>query len=126
MTSSTWPADPASAWAEATSEPRTIARTRPVPRLDTAEDVAAHLQSTGLDTWGPPAIVLGLDLGFIWLLSVHPGDFPEFFPAPANLAVLWSIAVLGLVAVPVLWLLLRLGGRAELARENGTRDQPLP
>ncbi|MFB7915429.1 hypothetical protein [Streptomyces sp. NPDC056061] len=117
MPSPAWPADPASAWAESRSAPRTIARTRPVPRLDTAEDVGAHLQSAVLSTWGPPIVVLVLDLGFIWLLATHPNDVPEFFAARANPAVLWSVAVLGLVVAPVLWWLLRLGAGVQLAHE---------
>lgn len=88
-----WPGDPASAWAEAATTAKPIVRPRPVPPVETTDDVARRQESfIRTMTWGAPIFWVCLALAFTGLLVSVALDGDEVDP------LLWAVAGVLLIA----------------------------
>lgn len=90
-----WPGDPASAWAQAATTANPLVRPRPVPPVETTDDVARHQESfVRTETWGAPIFWVCLALAFAGLVASFKFAGDEIDP------LLW-VAAGGLLAVTV-------------------------
>lgn len=93
-----WPGDPASAWAEAATMAKRLTRPRPVPRIESIEDVARNDESNFRTiTWGAPIFWVCLALAFLGLLvfgAIDGSDIPLPFWVAAVVAVVVTVGIL--------------------------------
>lgn len=93
-----WPADPASAWAQAQVSARPMRRPRPLPPVRSTEDVGR--EDVGLHrtvTWGAPIFWVVLALAFTGLLVYAQLDGDEIDPllwVAAGVALLVTVGIL--------------------------------
>ncbi|WP_156954005.1 hypothetical protein [Brachybacterium phenoliresistens] len=124
-----WPGDPAAAWAAAAvaDGPELTAgrAARPCPpRLDTLEEVAAHLSPriTGYHLRALVLLLPGLVLGLV--LVVRPGRMDALMAQGPTAVAAWVLCLGLVLAAPVCWLVGRalFESRLRAASERALRD----